>query len=314
MSGTEKYSEALVLRVNELVHDFVDQEYEEEVESQMHVIEKDRWLRAWRRHTPGAPRTIIDIGTGTGFVPVVLLPELDSGDRFICSDVSASILELARKKIVALDPSASTDYVHLSGRPPFRLPFGDSEADVITFNSVLHHLKETESFLREIDRVLKPGGLLFAGHEPNRQFREKRSLVALFWATRFLFLPREAVMVALREVGLYDHLVRLKRRLRKSSEETVADYVNRHVVREGLVDRPLRPSEIPAITDIRDREGFYPEKLLPGYRILSLETYNHLLTVDVNLSENRLVQRISRWAQRRYPEAGATFFAVYRKP
>jgi len=39
------------------------------------------------------------------------------------------------------------------------LPFGDEEFDVVHSNQVIEHVRRTDSFLREIRRVLAPGGL-----------------------------------------------------------------------------------------------------------------------------------------------------------
>ena len=41
---------------------------------------------------------------------------------------------------------------------------------MLTVNSFLHHVYDYRAVLREIDRVLKPGGYLVLAHEPNREF------------------------------------------------------------------------------------------------------------------------------------------------
>lgn len=63
-----------------------------------------------------------------------------------------------------------------------RLPFGNEVFDVIYCSSVLEHLDDPSSTFSEIDRVLKPGGLLLA-KTPNR--RHYVAMLARITPTRF---------------------------------------------------------------------------------------------------------------------------------
>jgi SAM-dependent methyltransferase len=45
------------------------------------------------------------------------------------------------------------------------LPFGDQSFDVVTSNQVIEHLCDTDIFLRESHRVLRPGGLVIVSTE-----------------------------------------------------------------------------------------------------------------------------------------------------
>ena len=47
------------------------------------------------------------------------------------------------------------------------IPVPDRSVDVITMNSVLHHILDLREFSRECTRVLRPKGILIASHEPN---------------------------------------------------------------------------------------------------------------------------------------------------
>lgn len=75
------------------------------------------------------------------------------------------------KKIVGLDYDFESLKKHRNIRHKVRgdminLPFCKSSFDVVTSNMAFEHLKETESAMSEIYRVLKPGGdLIF--HTPN---------------------------------------------------------------------------------------------------------------------------------------------------
>ena len=66
------------------------------------------------------------------------------------------------------------DYQLVVGDPsdPVRLPFADESFDAVVSAGVLEHVRETggeeTASLREISRVLRPGGVFIAYHFPNR--------------------------------------------------------------------------------------------------------------------------------------------------
>jgi len=57
---------------------------------------------------------------------------------------------------------AMNDGVIYTASEENKLPYGDSEFDGIAFFDVLEHVGNPELFLKEIYRVLKPGGILYA--------------------------------------------------------------------------------------------------------------------------------------------------------
>jgi ubiquinone/menaquinone biosynthesis C-methylase UbiE len=50
------------------------------------------------------------------------------------------------------------------------MSFPSDSFDFVTSYAFLHHVENTERILREVFRVLKPGGLVYIGLEPNRLF------------------------------------------------------------------------------------------------------------------------------------------------
>ncbi|MCK5708677.1 MAG: class I SAM-dependent methyltransferase [Candidatus Aureabacteria bacterium] len=99
-------------------------------------------------------KTVLDIGTGTGFV----LDNFHKDARFIILDISANMLKRNLKKHnnVILGLRADSE----------QIPLMNSSVDMITLSSVLHHLPDPAKALDEIYRVLKPKGILFIFHEP----------------------------------------------------------------------------------------------------------------------------------------------------
>lgn len=87
----------------------------------------------------GIDGKILDVGTGVGIIHD-LYPELD----IYGIDVSTRMLDHNKGKCWV---ASATD-----------IPFDDNFFDSVVCRSVLHHIPETEKALREIRRVLKPGG------------------------------------------------------------------------------------------------------------------------------------------------------------
>jgi SAM-dependent methyltransferase len=76
-----------------------------------------------------------------------------------------------------------------------RLPYGDDEFDLVIGHAVLHHIPDVELALREVLRVLKPGGrFVFAGEPTRHGDYIARRLSRFTWAatTRATRLPQLA--------------------------------------------------------------------------------------------------------------------------
>lgn len=98
--------------------------------------------------------TVLEIGCGTGlFSDKVSI----SGAKIIATDLSENLLQIAREKKIPNTKFEVADAHHLQ--------YADNSFDIVFGSSVLHHL-EMDVALREVFRVLKPGGkIVFA--EPN---------------------------------------------------------------------------------------------------------------------------------------------------
>jgi len=106
-----------------------------------------------------APR-ILDFGSGNGgSVPYVR--KYFPTARLICLDVSRRSLEIAAQRFPSL-----AQYVHFDGT---RIPFPEEHFDIAYTACVFHHIDHAEhvALLRELNRVLRPGGILFVfEHNP----------------------------------------------------------------------------------------------------------------------------------------------------
>jgi len=312
------YSEKLVQRVNELYHDFQNEGYHYS-HPEIFEQEKERWERIAKQFFNFAkPVTLVDIGSGTGFVALTTAKRLKKNDKFICSDISRGILEIAKKNIKKRNFSCKFDFVKIRSQVPYRLPFRGRSVDVVAMNSVLHHVKDTETFLGEIDRILKPGGLLFIAHDMNRYFYENRFLWYNYLFFNYILDPKRLIYELLKKLrlrkiaGLY-YFFRPKNKNIVQEHEKIVNKVNEALLKEKLIKKPISQEEIEEIIDVKVGEGFKPDALLPGYRLLRLETYNHIFFVTIRHFNNRIIKSYDSMLKRKYPKDGATFFAIYRK-
>lgn len=98
-------------------------------------------------------RSILDVGSGAGQILGHLLKRTSADTRLVAYDLSHHMLRRARSRLRSRRPS----YVvgDLS-----QLPFADNSFDCITCGWVIEHLPDPRPGLRELSRVLQPGGRL----------------------------------------------------------------------------------------------------------------------------------------------------------
>lgn len=116
--------------------------------------EREAWLRALRALMPPAPADVLDVGTGTGFL-ALLLAEL--GYRVTAIDLAEAMMALGQTKSVALVTP-----------PAFRVgdavnpPVEPASFDVVTSRHVLWTLRDLPAALANWRRALRPGGRVVA--------------------------------------------------------------------------------------------------------------------------------------------------------
>ena len=95
--------------------------------------------------------TVADVGAGTGFIAAGLAPLVR---KVYVLDGSPAMLEVARKNLVSF-----SNVEFLPGEA-LALPLPDASVDAAFANMYLHHCPDPLAAIREMVRILKPGGRL----------------------------------------------------------------------------------------------------------------------------------------------------------
>jgi len=114
-------------------------------------------LQTWRAKLESEiiSPVVVDLGSGVTFFPFSVAR---LGFHVVCTDIAP----VCERDLIKASQHISSD----PGQVEFRLcgestlPFSDGEVDIIYCVSVLEHIENFESTIGEIDRVLKPNGLL----------------------------------------------------------------------------------------------------------------------------------------------------------
>ena len=150
--------------------------------------------RIWRRHVVrevrrSAPRRILDVATGTGDLAIEMARRID-GVQVLAVDLSEQMLSVARRKVEARGLDGR---IVLDRGDAEHLTAGDASFDVATVAFGVRNFGDLEAGLRELFRVVRPGGrvvILEFSTPRNRIFR------TLYEFYSYRILPRIGGMVS----------------------------------------------------------------------------------------------------------------------
>ena len=107
-------------------------------------------------------KNILDLCAGTGFLSYHLAKKVKP-QKITLIDISDSEIAEAKSLLIKKFPEQYFDFIV---GDITATNFSDNSFDIIIGNSFIHHLWDINKALQEIKRVIKPGGVFIALHEP----------------------------------------------------------------------------------------------------------------------------------------------------
>ncbi len=228
------------------------------------------------------PRAM-ELGSGTGFFLLNLMQAgvVTAGS---VTDLSPGMVEVALRNAGRLG-------LDVDGRvgDAERIPYGDDAFDLVVGHAVLHHIPDVPAALREVLRVLRPGGrFVFAGEPSRIGDRYARALGrATWWATtRATRLPGLS--------GWRRPQAELAESSRAAALEAVVDLhtfdpgeLERMAIAAGADGVVARTEELAAAAlgwPVRTFEAAVPaDKLGPAWKLFAYHAWQRLSWVDAHV-------------------------------
>ena len=151
--------------------------------------------RLWKRHfiaisgiQPG--QRVLDIAGGTGDIAALISRQVGSSGSVVLSDINDAMLAVGRQRMEDRGLVGNIEYSLANAE---QLPFVDSEFDAVTIAFGLRNVTDQAAALREMFRVLKPGGKAMILEFSKVEFEGLRRMYDTY---SFSILPRLGKVIA----------------------------------------------------------------------------------------------------------------------
>ncbi|HEX5247406.1 MAG TPA: class I SAM-dependent methyltransferase [Gaiellaceae bacterium] len=115
-----------------------------------------RWRRFLVSRVPQSAGRVLDVATGTAAVAIELARAAPAR-TVVGVDQSPEMLAAGRARV---ERAGLADRIELRESRAESLPFGDGEFDALTFTYLLRYVDDPLATMRELARVVKPGGVV----------------------------------------------------------------------------------------------------------------------------------------------------------
>jgi len=113
-----------------------------------------RWRSFLVSRIPPDASRVLDVASGTAAVAIELA-RAEAGRTITGVDQSSEMLAAGRARV---ERAGLSDRIDLREANAEALPFGDAEFDALTFTYLLRYVDDVPATLRELVRVVRPGG------------------------------------------------------------------------------------------------------------------------------------------------------------
>ena len=126
------------------------------LEALLSLGQNDRWRRQMvDKVVACGPGLVLDVATGTAGVALQL--NSTTGCRVVGLDLTEAMLREGKRRVTA---ARKEDRIGLVVGNADRLPFPDSSFDALCFTYLLRYVPDPGATLRELARVVRPGGVI----------------------------------------------------------------------------------------------------------------------------------------------------------
>lgn len=211
--------------------------------------------------------TVLDIGAGTGLSAQMLInsklgPYIK---KMTLLDTSLNMLVKAEEKAKRWNK----DYALINSD----VSTLNESFDVIIICSVLHHIPELERFLRVVDNLLKPKGILIHLQDPNGDYLTEKTYITRInqFKNELNSLPKKKTIKQIIPKKWKHYINRVLGR------KTYIDVINDYLLKEKVIKHRMTADEIWSVTDIHVESKLNKENAGISFKFLKQQFRNYKL-------------------------------------